>query len=90
MFRRVEAMTQRERGLLLARQPDAARAGRGRGLVAVAFAATVRHRHRDRRRRRLRARRQCGTEPVTMEGYFETGFPDIIDLTQVFTKQYPT
>jgi hypothetical protein len=31
----------------------------------------------------------CGTQPVTMEGYFETGFPDIIDLTQLFTKQYP-
>ena len=24
-----------------------------------------------------------------MEGYFETGFPDIIDLTTEFTKQYP-
>ena len=32
----------------------------------------------------------CGTQPVTMEGYFETGFPDIIDLTQLFTKQYPS
>ena len=31
----------------------------------------------------------CGTQPVTMEGYFETGFPDIIDLTQLFTRQYP-
>jgi raffinose/stachyose/melibiose transport system substrate-binding protein len=32
----------------------------------------------------------CGTQPVTMEGYFETGFPDIIDLTQEFTRQYPS
>ena len=32
----------------------------------------------------------CGTAPVTMQGYFETGFPDIIDLTPEFTKQYPT
>jgi raffinose/stachyose/melibiose transport system substrate-binding protein len=32
----------------------------------------------------------CGTKPVTMQGYFETGFPDIIDLTQLFTKQHPT
>ena len=31
----------------------------------------------------------CGTKPVTMQGYFETGFPDIVDLTQLFTKQYP-
>jgi len=31
----------------------------------------------------------CGTTPVTMQGYFETGFPDVIDLTQLFTKQYP-
>ena len=31
----------------------------------------------------------CGTQPVTMQGYFETGFPDPIDLTQLFTKQYP-
>jgi raffinose/stachyose/melibiose transport system substrate-binding protein len=31
----------------------------------------------------------CGMKPVTMEGYFETGFPDIVDLTQEFTRQYP-
>jgi raffinose/stachyose/melibiose transport system substrate-binding protein len=31
----------------------------------------------------------CGTAPVTLNGYFETGFPDIVDLTQLFTKQYP-
>ena len=31
----------------------------------------------------------CGTKPVTMEGYFETGFPDIVDLTKAFTRQYP-
>ncbi len=31
----------------------------------------------------------CGTAPVTMQAYFETGFPDPIDLTQLFTKQYP-
>ncbi len=31
----------------------------------------------------------CGTKPVTMQGYFETGFPDIVDLTQLFTKQHP-
>ena len=24
-----------------------------------------------------------------MQGYFETGFPDIVDLTKLFTKQYP-
>jgi raffinose/stachyose/melibiose transport system substrate-binding protein len=32
----------------------------------------------------------CGTKPVTMEGYFETGFPDIVDLTKEFTKQFPS
>jgi raffinose/stachyose/melibiose transport system substrate-binding protein len=32
----------------------------------------------------------CGTTPVTMQGYFETGFPDIVDLTKLFTKQYPS
>ena len=31
----------------------------------------------------------CGTAPVTMQGLFESGFPDIVDLTQLFTKQYP-
>ncbi|HET9058335.1 MAG TPA: hypothetical protein VFN61_00315 [Acidimicrobiales bacterium] len=31
----------------------------------------------------------CGTKPVTMSGYFETGFPDIVDLTKLFTKQHP-
>jgi hypothetical protein len=31
----------------------------------------------------------CGTKPVMMQGYFETGFPDIIDLTKEFTRQYP-
>jgi raffinose/stachyose/melibiose transport system substrate-binding protein len=32
----------------------------------------------------------CGTKPVTMEGYFETGFPDIVDLTNEFTRQHPS
>ena len=32
----------------------------------------------------------CGTKPVTIEGYFETGFPDIVDLTKEFTRQHPT
>jgi raffinose/stachyose/melibiose transport system substrate-binding protein len=31
----------------------------------------------------------CGTAPVTLSGYFETGFPDAIDLANLFTKQYP-
>ena len=31
----------------------------------------------------------CGTKPVTMQGYFETGFPDIIELTKEFARQYP-
>ena len=32
----------------------------------------------------------CGTQPITLQGYFESGFPDITDLTAAFTKQYPT
>jgi raffinose/stachyose/melibiose transport system substrate-binding protein len=32
----------------------------------------------------------CGKAPVTLQGYFETGFPDPVDLTKAFTKQYPT
>ena len=32
----------------------------------------------------------CGTAPITLQGYFESGFPDITDLTTAFTKQYPT
>jgi raffinose/stachyose/melibiose transport system substrate-binding protein len=32
----------------------------------------------------------CGTKPVTIEGYFETGFPDIVDLTNEFTRQHPS
>ncbi|HVU91161.1 MAG TPA: hypothetical protein VHC23_02940 [Jatrophihabitans sp.] len=31
----------------------------------------------------------CGTAPVTMSGYFETGFPLPKTLTDEFTKQYP-
>jgi raffinose/stachyose/melibiose transport system substrate-binding protein len=31
----------------------------------------------------------CGKKPVTMEGYFETGFPIIVDLTKEFTRQFP-
>jgi raffinose/stachyose/melibiose transport system substrate-binding protein len=31
----------------------------------------------------------CGTKPVTMQGYFETGFPGTVDLTKLFTKQHP-
>src|SRR5438552_5598739 len=32
----------------------------------------------------------CGTKPLTMEGYFETGFPDIVDLTNEFTLHHPS
>lgn len=32
----------------------------------------------------------CGTKPVTLHGYFETGFPDVVDLTKLFTKQHPS
>jgi raffinose/stachyose/melibiose transport system substrate-binding protein len=31
----------------------------------------------------------CGTKPVTMSGYFETGFPLPKALTDEFTKQHP-
>lgn len=31
----------------------------------------------------------CGTKPVTMNAYVETGFPDPIDLMNAFHKQYP-
>jgi raffinose/stachyose/melibiose transport system substrate-binding protein len=31
----------------------------------------------------------CGTAPVTMKGYFETGFPLPKQLTDEFTKQFP-
>jgi raffinose/stachyose/melibiose transport system substrate-binding protein len=30
----------------------------------------------------------CGTDPVVMNAYFETGFDDIIKLSEEFTKQY--
>ena len=32
----------------------------------------------------------CGTKPVTMHAYFETGFPLPISLTNEFTRQYPS
>jgi raffinose/stachyose/melibiose transport system substrate-binding protein len=32
----------------------------------------------------------CGNKPITLQGYFESGFPDIVDLTAAFTKQYPS
>src|SRR4051812_21332502 len=31
----------------------------------------------------------CGTAPVTMNAYFETGFPLPTALTKEFTKQFP-
>jgi len=31
----------------------------------------------------------CGTAPITLSGYFETGFPLPKDLADEFTKQYP-
>jgi raffinose/stachyose/melibiose transport system substrate-binding protein len=31
----------------------------------------------------------CGTDPVVMNVYFETGFDDIVNLTDEFTKQFP-
>src|SRR4051794_21701064 len=31
----------------------------------------------------------CGKAPVTLKGYFETGFPMPKALTTEFTKQYP-
>ncbi len=31
----------------------------------------------------------CGTDPIVMNAYFETGFDTIIRLTEEFTKQYP-
>lgn len=31
----------------------------------------------------------CGTKPVTLNAYVETGFPDPIDLMNLFHKQYP-
>jgi raffinose/stachyose/melibiose transport system substrate-binding protein len=35
------------------------------------------------------AKPTCGTAPVTMEAYVETGFPVPIELTKEFTRQYP-
>ncbi|HEU5373045.1 MAG TPA: ABC transporter substrate-binding protein [Gaiellaceae bacterium] len=32
----------------------------------------------------------CGTKPVTLNAYVETGFPDPIDLMNLFHKQHPT
>lgn len=32
----------------------------------------------------------CGTKHITLQGYFESGFPDITKLTSAFTKQYPS
>jgi len=31
----------------------------------------------------------CGTEPVTLKGYFETGFPLPTELAREFERQYP-
>jgi raffinose/stachyose/melibiose transport system substrate-binding protein len=31
----------------------------------------------------------CGTKPVTMQAYVETGFPDAPALMHLFTRQYP-
>jgi raffinose/stachyose/melibiose transport system substrate-binding protein len=39
--------------------------------------------------KRVAAKPTCGTQPVTMNAYVETGFPDPIDLMNLFHKQYP-
>lgn len=39
--------------------------------------------------KRAAAKPTCGTQPVTMNAYVETGFPDPIDLMNLFHKQYP-
>jgi raffinose/stachyose/melibiose transport system substrate-binding protein len=31
----------------------------------------------------------CGNKPITMQEYFETGFPGTVKLTQLFTQQHP-
>jgi raffinose/stachyose/melibiose transport system substrate-binding protein len=31
----------------------------------------------------------CGNRPVTMQGYFETGFPLPVELTKEFSRQFP-
>ena len=58
----------------------------------AATAARRRPRPRPARRSRPRARRSrphCGTDPVVLNAYFETGFDIPFKLSEEFTKQFP-
>jgi raffinose/stachyose/melibiose transport system substrate-binding protein len=58
-------------------------------LAAVAVASVVASSAAAARAKAPTEAQACGTKPVTMQGYFETGFPDVVDLTKEFTRQYP-
>jgi raffinose/stachyose/melibiose transport system substrate-binding protein len=59
------------------------------GAVAVLFAAALGAASAAPDSSVAAKRPNCGTKPVTMKGYFETGFPLPLKLTQEFTRQYP-
>src|SRR4051812_48950939 len=49
-------------------------------LAAVAVASVVASSAAAARAKAPTEAQACGTKPVTMQGYFETGFPDVVDL----------
>ena len=87
MFRRVEAATRRRNGgrrLLLGVLAAA-------GLLVAGLAESgVASASKPKPTATPTFAAACGKAPVTLQGYFESGFPDITDLTAAFTKQYPT
>ena len=86
MFRRARTV-QRERpanGLLRPRSAAVVAA-----LVAVAAAAVSAAPASSATTTARATTPNCGTAPVTLNAYFETGFPLPTDLTKEFTKQFP-
>jgi raffinose/stachyose/melibiose transport system substrate-binding protein len=61
------------------------------GTVAVVAAAVVAGavRPASAAESKAAAKPTCGTAPVTMEAYIETGFPLPVELTKEFTRQFP-
>ena len=80
---------------------DGARGERGRGLCLARGCVAIRDAGRNRVRRGTvaPARREpsastattpsCGTDPVVLNAYFETGFDIPFKLSEEFTKQFP-
>lgn len=58
-------------------------------VIAVAFGASRTASASQSATTKASATPSCGTKPVTLNAYFETGFPLPLSLAKAFSKQYP-